>query len=441
MNSRRNNRGGHRELINRDTTVGAALRGRPLSQTRTIGETGGHGVPPLQLYRALFRNCCALLTFVLLCSVAASAQSTRKAKPKQSPQTQAGTEAQFDQFVKLADEARLAERFDDAIALYGKALNMRPKWPEGWWYVGAIFYQKDAYAQARDAFQNLVALEPDRGPASAMLGLCLFQTGEYERAAVALQRARTLGVNDNSELARVVRYHTALVYIRFEYFESAYDVLTEFVRNGQETQKVIEAFGLTLLRMPLVPGEIPADKKEKVLLAGQAGYNMAARRLEPARGAFDALLSRYPNDPNIHYAFGVYMMPQDADVAMKEFKRELEISPNHYAAMTQMAFEYMKRDQVNDALPLAEKAVQLAPKLYAARNVLGRLLLEVGQVDRSIKELEEGVKLAPSSPEMHFALARAYTRAGRKEDAARERETFKKLQDEYNQKRQIEEKP
>jgi len=101
----------------------------------------------------------------------------------------------------------------------------------------------------------------------------------------------------------------------------------------------------------------------------------------------------------------------------------------------------LKRDQYNDALPLAEKAAQLAPKLYAARNVLGRVLLELGQVDRSIKELEEGVKLAPSSPEMHFALARAYTRAGRKDDAAREREIFKSLQDEFNKKRQAEEKP
>jgi tetratricopeptide (TPR) repeat protein len=379
-----------------------------------------------------------MLAAVLFTSVTVASAQNRKSHPKpRTTQNQPNNDAEFDRTVKLADEARLAERFEEAVSLYGKALNMRPKWPEGWWYVGAIFYQKDSYAQARDAFQNLVALEPDRGPAAAMLGLCLFQTGDYQRAAVSLQRARSLGVNDNSELARVVRYHTALVYIRFEYFESAYDVLTEFVRTGQESQKVIEAFGLTLLRMPFVPNEIPADKKEKVMVAGQAGYNMAARRLEQARAAFDTLLSRYPNDPNIHYAFGVYMMPQDADMAMKEFKRELEISPNHFAAMTQMAFEYLKRDQFNEALPLAEKAVQLAPKLYAARNVLGRLLLELGQVERSIKELEEGVKLAPSSPEMHFALARAYTRAGRKVDAARERETFKKLQDEYNQKRQL----
>ncbi len=384
------------------------------------------------------RTICASisLAILLICSATIVAQ-TRKPRPKPTPQTQATAESEFDRFVKLADQARLAERFDDAISLYGQALKVKPKWPEGWWYIGAIFYQRDIYSQARDAFQNLVALEPERGPAWAMLGLCLFQTNEFERAAITLERGRSLGVSDNSELASVVRYHMALLYVRFEYFENAYEVLNEFVRMGHETPKVVEAFGLTILRMPFLPKEVPSDQREKLLIAGQAGYHMAARRLDQARTAFDTLLARYPNDPNIHYAFGVFMLPQDADLAMNEFKRELQISPAHYAAMAQMAFEYLKRDQFNEALPLAEKAVQLAPKLYAARNVLGRVLLELGQVDRSIKELEEGVKLAPSSPEMHFALARAYTRAGRKEDAARERATFKKLQDEYNQKRQL----
>jgi tetratricopeptide (TPR) repeat protein len=228
-----------------------------------------------------------------------------------------------------------------------------------------------------------------------------------------------------------------LLYIRFEFFENAYEVLTEFTGVGNESAKVIEAFGLALLRMPLLPKEIPPPQREKILLAGRAGFSMAARRMEPARTAFDMLLAQYPNDPNVHYPFGVYMLAQDSDLAMKEFKRELEISPLHYPAMVQMAFEYLKRDQYDDALPLAEKAVQLAPKLYAARNVLGRVLLEVGQIERAVKELEEGVRLAPSSPEMHFALARAYTRAGKKEEAAREREIFKKLQDEYNLKKQL----
>ena len=379
---------------------------------------------------------------LLACTGLGSAQSTHKTRPTQrTEQTPANAEEQFERFVKLADEARLAARLDDAISLYGKALNIKPKWPDGWWYVGAIFYEKDLYPQASDAFQNLVALEPQRGPAWAMLGLCLFQTGDYERAATSLHRGKSLGVNDNSELAGVVLYHIGLLYIRFEYFENAFDTLAELLRAGNASPKVVEAFGLTMLRMPYLPKEIPAAQREKILIAGQAGINMAARRQDQARAAFDTLLAQYPNEPNVHYGFGVFMLSQDADIALKEFNRELEISPNHYPSMVQMAFEYLKRDQYNDALPLAEKAVQLAPKLYAARNVLGRVLLELGQVERSIKELEEGVKLAPSSPEMHFALARAYTRAGRKEDAARERETFKKLQDEYNQKRQVEQKP
>jgi len=371
----------------------------------------------------------------LLFSVLSNAQSPAKRKTKGSrsqAQTQTRSDAEFDQFVKLADNARLADRLDEAITLYGKALRIKPRWPDGWWYVGAMFYEKDAYEPARDAFQNLVALEPKRGQGWAMLGLCQFQTADFERAIVSLERGRSLGVNDNSELAAVVRYHTALLYIRFEQFEIAYDILKEFMKVGNESPKVIEAFGLAMLRMPFLPKEIPPDKREEVLLAGQAGFDMAARRLSQARAAFDTLLARYPNEPNVHYGFGVFMISQDADIALKEFKRELEISPAHYPSMVQMAFEYLKRDQYNDALPLAERAVQLAPTMYAARNVLGRVLLELGQIDRSIKELEEGVKLAPSSPEMHFALARAYTRAGRKDDANRERELFKKLQDEYN---------
>ena len=316
-----------------------------------------------------------------------------------------------------------------------KALKLRPTWAEGWWNIGAILYDSDRYPEARDAFRNFVALDPKRGAAWGMLGLCEFQTREYDRAVISLQRGRALGFGGNQEIESVVRYHTALLYIRFEQYEIAYDILTEFMRAGNESPKVMEAFGLAILRLPLLPSEIPPDKREEVMVAGPAAFNMAARRMDQARAAFDTLLARYPNEPNVHYAFGVYLLGQDADAAMKEFKRELEISPSHYPAMVQMAFEYLKRDEYNEALPLAEKAVQLAPKMFPARNVLGRVLLELGQIDRAIKELEEGARLAPNSPEMHYALGRAYRRAGREPDAKREVDLFQKLQEQFDARR------
>jgi tetratricopeptide (TPR) repeat protein len=379
------------------------------------------------------------LAGLLLASVvgecAESSGLTKAHQSRAKPRTPAQSNTTFDQASKAADEARLAGRLDEAIELYVKALRIRPNWAPGWWYVGAILYEKDRYLEARDAFRNLVTLEPKKGPAWGMLGLCEFQTRDYDRAVVSLQRGRSFGLSDNKELESVVRYHTALLYVRFEQFEIAYEILSEFIRAGNESPKVVEAFGLAMLRMPFLPTEIPPDKREQVLLAGKAGYQMAARRLAEGRAAFDALLTRYPNAPNVHYAFGVFLMNQDADAALKEFQRELQISPSHYPAMVQMAFEYLKRNEYNTALPLAEKAVQLAPKMFAARNVLGRVLLELGQIERAIGELEEGVRIAPTSPEMHFALARAYTRAGRKKDADREREAFKRLQEQYDAQR------
>jgi tetratricopeptide (TPR) repeat protein len=354
------------------------------------------------------------------------------AKPKASAQTLAA----FNEAVKRADESRAANRLEEAAALYLQALRLRPDWAEGWWYVGTILYEKDRYAEARDAFRNLAVLEPKKGMAWGMLGLCEFQTREYERALVSLQRGRLLGLADNPQIASVVRYHTALAYTRLEHFEVAFDVLREFVREGNEGPKIVEAFGLVMLRMPFLPNEIPADKREQVLLAGRAGFNLAARRTDEARRAFDELLARYPDAPNVHYAFGIYQLNQDADAALEEFRRELKISPAHVPAMLQMAFEHMKRGEHETALPLAEKSVQLAPNLFPARNALGRILLQLGQVERAVKELEAGVKLAPDSPEMHFALAQAYTRAGRRQDAARERETFQRLDKLYREQRE-----
>ena len=386
-----------------------------------------------------------------ICSVAVAAtlfvagavtdtQAQPQSKGRQPVQktTREQSSAAFDQAVKLGDEARQADQLSAALGHYAAALKIRPDWKEGWWNTGAILYEEDQYPAARDAFRNLVALDQNNGQAWGMLGLCEFQTREYDRAIISLLRGRSLKLGNNPELESVVRYHAALLYIHFEQFEIAFDVLAEFLRAGNTSPKVVQAFGLAILRMPYLESEIPADKRDLILLAGQAGIGMASRRPETAQAAFDQLLARYSNTPNVHYAYGVFLLNQDSDAALKEFKRELEINSQHQPSMVQMAFEYLKRDDYNTALPLAEKAVALDPKMFPARNVLGRILLQLGQVDRAIKELEEGARLAPTSPEMHYALGRAYRRAGREEDAKRETALFQKLQEEFNNRRNAE---
>jgi tetratricopeptide (TPR) repeat protein len=182
-----------------------------------------------------------------------------------------------------------------------------------------------------------------------------------------------------------------------------------------------------MLRIPLLPAELPAAKREVVLAAGRAGYSWFARAGTEAARRFRALIERYSDAPNVHYAYGVFLLSSDTDAALAAFRREIALNPQAAYPHLEIAFELLRRGDARDALASAKHAVAIEPHLAPARNALGRALVELGEVRAGIEELETAVKLAPQSPEMHFALANAYARAGRKRDAAREREIFLKL--------------
>jgi len=286
----------------------------------------------------------------------------------------------------------------------------------------------DLYADARDAFRRQVALDPEVGGAAwALLGLCEFQTREYEPALEHLQRGRRLGLAGDKELSRVVRYRTALLLTRNEQSEAATQILNSLAVERGAHPTLVEALGLSTLGLPYLPTELPPDKRDLVLTAGRAAVYWATHRLDDAERQFRELVTRFPETPGVHYSYGVFLLREHPDAALGEFKRELEIVPSSDRALLQIAFEYINQNKFAEGLPFAEKAVRLKPKEFSARNALGRILLETGDVKRATSELEEGVRLAPDSPEMRYALARAYTRGGRKDEATREHAEFVRL--------------
>jgi tetratricopeptide (TPR) repeat protein len=272
-----------------------------------------------------------------------------------------------------------------------------------------------------------VRLAPKNGAAYAFLGLCEFGLKDYGHALQHLLQSRTLGVGDTADLGNVARYHAAILMTRMEQFEQALETLGEFASAGNDNPRIIEAMGLATLRMAMLPAEAPAERREMLLMAGRASYMMATRNTTSAAKAFEALVARYPETLNVHYARGVFLLQEQPDRAIDEFKRELELQPGHSSSLIQIAFEYVKRGEAAAALPWAQQAVAAAPDAFPARKALGQALLDTGDVEAAIKELQIGISLAPNSPGLHFQLARAYQRVGRPEDAAREREEFTRL--------------
>jgi tetratricopeptide (TPR) repeat protein len=347
--------------------------------------------------------------------------------PKQAQGSAPPKAAEFDRLVRAGTEARQAEKWDEAIALYAKAVKLKPAYDEGYWYQGTAYYSLDDFPHCAEMFRKVVRLAPKNGAGVAFLGLCEFGLREYDRALQHLIQGRNLGVGDAKELDNVVRYHAAILMTRMEQYEQALERLGEFAMEGDDNPRIIEAMGIATLRMPMLPTEYPPERREMILMAGRASYMMATRNTASAEKAFEALAARYPETPNVHYAYGICLLIEKPDKAIEEFKRELELQPDHPASMTQLAFEYENRGDGAAALPWAQKAVAAVPKDFAAHKALGQALLDTGDIDGAIKELQTGIALAPESPGLHFTLARAYQRAGRLDDAAREREEFTRL--------------
>ena len=204
--------------------------------------------------------------------------------------------APFDDLSARAAQARDEGQLEEALMLYRKALAARPKWDEGRWYEATLLYELDRYAEANDGFSAVLRREPAHAGALGLRGLCEFELRQYDAALADLLHARKMGVGRSAGIATVVAYHAAVLLTRAGEFEIANQMLTEFVAEGTDTTQVIEAFGLNVLRMPMLPSEFPPAAREQVLLAGHAGYAMAARQVGPARMALDASGDLYVAD-------------------------------------------------------------------------------------------------------------------------------------------------
>jgi len=367
----------------------------------------------------------AVLPLVVLLALPAGAASSPSAG-------QAASVAPAEGFEALSQRARVARdagRNDEAIAAYRKAVELRPGWDEGLWYLGVLQYETGRCAEADSAFERFLSLKPQAGPGWAIRGVCAFDRGDFPDAIEWLHKGIGLGLGGNAELQRVALSRVAQAFVKTGQFEVAIGPLTQLAQLVPTPPGLVETTGLALLRLDMLPSEIPEGRRDLVQKLGRAGVAHLGQRGEEAARLYAEVASEYPDTPGVHYAYGVFLLRSGSDKGLSELRRAAELRPDDAMAHLQIAFELLARGAFAEARDSAMKAVELAPGLFAARNALGRALVEMGDMAAGIRELEVAVRLAPESAETHFTLARAYAKAGRPEDAARERAVFAELEE------------
>ena len=334
----------------------------------------------------------------------------------------------FQSLSHQAEAARDAKQLEQAMALYQRALKLKPDWDEGLWNLGSIAYDLDRYSECAPAFRKLAGLKPDSAPAWTMSGLCEYKLRQYDAALESLSHAESLKFEEPPELARTARLHLALVLTKSGAFERAITLLTELILTHKKAPDVVVAAGIAGLRQPWLPFEVPEASRDVVFQLGDAMASGMEKDYKEATRKFEAALQQYPQEPNLHFRFGAFLNIQDSARGIEEIRKAVELAPDHIPALVGLTVMYLKREEYDSALEYGERAVKASPGDFSTHIALGRALLAKENPARAAVELETAARLAPASPEARFSLASAYSRLGRKADSARELAEFKRLE-------------
>jgi predicted Zn-dependent protease len=352
--------------------------------------------------------------FLRLATLALLLSGTAAALPAQTA-SGAAPEAGFDEHVRSANEAREAGRTDDALRSYSAAVKINPDWQEGWWSIGSLEYERDHYAQAASAFRHLAALAPAASPAWTFLGLSEFELKNYSAAREHLFKGEQLtGGHDDPEIARVAKYHLALLLVRDGDFVEAHDLLTAPARRGNASQQIKFALGLCLLHVPLLPDEVDPSQEAVVGDAGEIAE--LARSGDPAAAiaAFDGALLKYPKTPYLHYEYGKLLADHEKlQEALEQFQLESAISPGSSWPQMAIAAAQLRARNAPDALAAATAAVAKAPGSSAAHATLAAAYEASRNGRAAATESATAQNLLPENPVREERLIHLYALAHR----------------------------
>jgi len=339
------------------------------------------------------------------------------------------TPQSFQDLSTQAQQAYEANHFQEAAQLFTRALKLQPDWTEGWWALGMIHYQLDEYPACRDALSQMVQLDASAAPGWALLGLCEFRTHEYDASLQHLKKAHMLvsPKQGGAPLLDMANYHLAQLLTREGAFEVAQEVYLDVALRVKNNPEMIFGAGVTMLRMSILPSEVPADQRDVVTMAGRAFWDLAAEPPEKTEADFLALVAKYPSFPNVHFYYGTYLAAHHPEECVGEYLKELRISPRSVPSRVELAKRYIIERKFDEALKYAREAVALSPESVGAQLALGQVYQAQGQDQLALVPFSEAKRIDPVSPNVRMYLVNTYRALGRVEDMRRELAEYKRL--------------
>ncbi len=224
---------------------------------------------------------------------------------------------------------------------------------------GRVLLARDDAAGAVPFLQRAAELAPEERQSWQTLGQALLLTGRKQEGEAALARFKEIVANAGEDKWSHVPSQVA-------YDDPTARKLSEAM-NWLSKGEPDKALAAIHQEQELSPNDPRPWLQEVQLL-------LVAGRKQEAASAADKVVSRFPGTADPLYLRGVTGMAlEQLDKAEKDLRQALSVSPQHTAAMSDLAVLLMVQKRSDEAKALLERVLELQPDDKTARANLDRL--------------------------------------------------------------------
>lgn len=301
----------------------------------------------------------------------------------------------FVNFVKSSNATELYQRgdtflelkrYDDALASYNRAVELRPEYAAAWNGKGNTLLALKRYEEARNAYDKAIQIQPDYAEAWIGRGNALDSLQQYKEAINSFDRA----------------------------LEVKFDSLEAWNSKGNvqiKLQKYSEAIASFDKAIQLQPKYSPTWNNR-----GWAMHNL--RQYEEAVKSYDKAVEYQPDFPHAWYQRGNALINlQKYQEAVESYDKAVQFQPNFSKAWYSRGSALINLRQYEQAFASFDQAVKFNPDDSEAWYNRGWSLHQLQRYQEAITSYNKAIRLRKNFYQAQYNLGNAFYNLKRYQDA------------------------
>jgi tetratricopeptide (TPR) repeat protein len=278
------------------------------------------------------------------------------------------------------------QRYQEALTVYEKAVNIRPDYPKGWNGQGKTLYQLKKYKDALAVYDKAIQLKPDYLEAWIGRGFVLGKLQRYQEAIASFNKALEFN-KDNAEI---------------------WNAKGEAFSNLNQNDEAIKAYEQAI--------ELKPDNFEAWYKKGLGLQN--SQRYEEAIAAYEKVVNLKPDYVSAWYNRGNTLVNlQRYRDAFTAYDKAVQYKPNFYQAWLSRGNMLMNLQRYPEAIESFNQVIKYNPSNYQAWYNMGWSLHQTQRYEAAIKAYNKAANIKRNDDKLWYNLGNSQYNLQKYEEA------------------------